>query len=492
MAQEDTVVKNGHQVFYHPNGKIASEGEMRDGKPDGYWKTYDDLGILRSEGNRKDFKLDSLWKFYTEDGDLKLSITYAHGIKNGLRTTYLEDRIIVDSFASNIKNGYSRELYLSGKLKKITPFENGLENGIEKGYAEDGRLVMIAEYKNGYLRHREYMNGLDKQGRKQGLWKTFYADGSLKTAGTYKNDIKHGYFKYYDNEGNLEKIEKYVDGILQEDPPELAVYDIRTDYYTDGSIKVIGSYKDNVAEGVRREYDKQGKITDAYIMHRGRVIGHGIIDEAGMRQGSWKEYYIEGPLKAEGVYTNNLRTGLWKFYHMNKQLEQIGKYDKKGKATGNWRWYYDNGLLRRDENLFEGLYEGDYVEYFTDSTVLLEGTYVDNIKEGHWIESHNGYKEEGDYLDGVREGIWKHYYPGDVLKFEGNFIDGTPDGLHKWYYKNGKVSVQGKYVMGMKEGDWKYYTEEGKTYLIIRFEDGIEKAYNATKIDMPVIEGSEE
>jgi antitoxin component YwqK of YwqJK toxin-antitoxin module len=117
---------------------------------------------------------------------------------------------------------------------------------------------------------------------------------------------------------------------------------------------------------------------------------------------------------------------------------------------------------------------------------------VDNIKEGHWIESHNGFKEEGDYLDGVREGIWKHYYSGDILEFEGNFIDGTPDGLHKWYYKNGKVSVQGKYVMGMKEGDWKYYTEEGKTYLIIRFEDGIEKAYNATKIDMPVIEGSEE
>ena len=110
FAQEDTVVKNGHQVFYHSNGKIASEGEMRDGKPDGYWKTYDDLGILKSEGNRKNFQLDSLWKFYDDEGALKLSITYSEGIKNGNRTTYLDDRILVDSFDNNIKNGHSKEI----------------------------------------------------------------------------------------------------------------------------------------------------------------------------------------------------------------------------------------------------------------------------------------------------------------------------------------------------------------------------------------------
>jgi len=481
-AQQDTVVQNGYQLFYHPNGKIASEGTMRDGKPDGYWKTYNEYGILKSEGNRKNFQLDSLWKFYTDEGKLKLSINYKNGVKNGIRTTYLENQILVDSFSNNIKTGNSKILYLSGKIKQITPFKNGLEDGIQKAYAEDGRLVMMAVYKNGFLRHREFMNKLDAQGRKQGLWKEFYPNGRLKLAGNYRNDIKNGYFKYYDQEGNLLKIEKYVDGILIEDPPELAVYDIRTDYYPDGSIKVIGSYKDNVAEGVRREYDKQGNITDSYIMHRGRVIGHGIIDESGRRQGPWKEYYIEGPLKAEGTYTNNLRTGNWKFYHMNGQIEQIGRYDAHGKATGNWKWYYNDGSLRRDENLFEGIYEGDYVEYAKASTLLLEGTYVDNIKEGHWVEAHNGYREEGDYLDGVRDGVWKYYYNDDLLYFEGNFIDGSPDGLHKWYYKNGNIQLQGKYIMGIKEGDWKYYNEDGKVSLIIKYKDGIEIEYNATKI----------
>jgi antitoxin component YwqK of YwqJK toxin-antitoxin module len=483
FAQSDSIVQNGHQVFYYPNGKIASEGTMRDGKPDGYWKSYDEYGNLVSEGNRKNFQLDSLWKFYDENGKLKLSITYKNGKKNGYRTTYLEDRILVDSFANDVKNGYSKVLYPDGKLKRITPFKNGLEDGVEKEYAEDGRLIMIATYTNGFLRHREYMNALDDLGRKQGLWKEFYPDGKLKMAGNYLNGLKHGYFKYYDEEGNLIKIEKYINDILQEDPPELAEYEIRIDYYPDGKIKVVGSYKDSVAEGIRREYSHDGKITDAYIMHRGRVIGHGIIDEQGQKQGPWKEYYMDGTLRAEGTYTNNVRTGLWKFYHPNGRLEQIGKYDAKGRGTGNWKWYYDNGALRRDENLFEGIHEGDYVEYDRDSTILLEGNYVDGIKEGFWREGEKGYREEGNYLEGVREGVWKYYYPGDILYFEGAFIDGTPDGLHKWYYKNGKLMKQGRYMMGLREGDWKYYNEEGKVYLIIKYEDGIEKEYNATRIE---------
>jgi len=114
MAQEDTVVQNGYQVFYHPNGKIASEGTMRDGKPDGYWKTYNDLGILISEGNRKNFKLDSVWNFYTDEGKLKLSITYKNGIKYGLRTTYLDNQILVDSFENNVKTGNSKFCRLEG------------------------------------------------------------------------------------------------------------------------------------------------------------------------------------------------------------------------------------------------------------------------------------------------------------------------------------------------------------------------------------------
>ena len=84
-AQE---VKEGYNKLYYPNGKISSEGTIKDGKPDGYWINYYENGKIKSEGNRRDFKLDSLWKFYTEKGLLYLMYTYKAGKKNGYKYTY--------------------------------------------------------------------------------------------------------------------------------------------------------------------------------------------------------------------------------------------------------------------------------------------------------------------------------------------------------------------------------------------------------------------
>ena len=52
--------KDGPVKYYYPNGNVSSEGTLRNGKPDGYWKSYSESGRIKSEGNRVDFKLDSL------------------------------------------------------------------------------------------------------------------------------------------------------------------------------------------------------------------------------------------------------------------------------------------------------------------------------------------------------------------------------------------------------------------------------------------------
>ena len=53
--------------YTYPSGVVSSEGNMVNGKPDGYWKTYYPDGGLKTEGNRMNFKLDSTWFFYRED-----------------------------------------------------------------------------------------------------------------------------------------------------------------------------------------------------------------------------------------------------------------------------------------------------------------------------------------------------------------------------------------------------------------------------------------
>ena len=81
MGQDIATVIDSVVRFYYPNGTLSSEGVMREGKPDGYWKSYHENGNIKSEGNRKRFVLDSLWKFYNSTGILILEISYEEGKK---------------------------------------------------------------------------------------------------------------------------------------------------------------------------------------------------------------------------------------------------------------------------------------------------------------------------------------------------------------------------------------------------------------------------
>ena len=82
-----------YQTYTYANGQISSEGYLRDGKPDGLWKTYYESGQLKSVGKRTDFLLDSTWVFFAESGDTTLIINYKKDLKNGLRFTFGKEDI---------------------------------------------------------------------------------------------------------------------------------------------------------------------------------------------------------------------------------------------------------------------------------------------------------------------------------------------------------------------------------------------------------------
>src|SRR5437868_2312370 len=75
--------QNGLVKFYYGNGKVSSEGNFVNGKPDGIWKSYYETGILKSEGNRVNTQLEGIWKFYSEKGNKTAEYNYESGIKNG-------------------------------------------------------------------------------------------------------------------------------------------------------------------------------------------------------------------------------------------------------------------------------------------------------------------------------------------------------------------------------------------------------------------------
>jgi len=474
----DTTAGNGYVVFYYPGGTKASEGLLREGKPDGYWKTYYENGQLKSEGNRKNFELDSLWKFYDDSARLSVSIEYKNGRKNGIKTTYLPDGFIQESYVNDMKEGNTNHFYPDGKLKMFIPFMNGLEDGISKEFARDGTVITFIEYKKGFMVSRERINRKDRNGLKQGRWKFFYDNGLVKLDGVYKDDLKNGYFKEYDEKGQLLTVKKFVNDQEEKEAPELLSLSVKTDYYPSGKVKTVASYNGTVPEGVRREYDETGKIVAGYFFRKGSMTGEGIIDEEGNRDGPWKEYYEEGGLRSTGTYDKGIRIGEWKFYYPDGKVEQQGKYNKKGKADGIWTWYYPDGTLQREQSFIAGLEDGEYIENDENGKLMVKGQYVEGLEEGDWTFDFGLYRETGSYRGGMRFGKWKSFYQDGTLRFEGEFIDDNMNGKVTWYWPDGKIRETGTYLNGSRQGDWTFFSEDGTPSIVIGYQNDVEKRYD--------------
>ena len=264
---------NGYNKFYYPTGQVSSEGNMLEGKPEGYWKTYYATGIMKSEGNRKNFVLDSLWIFYNESGDTLEKINYYNGKKNGYYFTYKYQYdknkkktgglVSKELFLMDVKQGTSY-YYENGKLNMIITYKNGKKQGIAKELDDDGNIITLLEYKNDYLIFKEKINRKDTKGLKQGTWKNFYSNDKIKTESNYINDTLNGYYKEFDEKGNLVKIFRYRGGNKQKiDSVKSSNVNIKEDYYENGRIKFRVAYIDSVPVGMHKSYAIDGTVTTA-------------------------------------------------------------------------------------------------------------------------------------------------------------------------------------------------------------------------------------
>ena len=129
------------------------------------------------------------------------------------------------------------------------------------------------------------------------LWKDFYIDGTLQMEAL-----------------TLKENEEFYDGKV-------------TWYHPNGKVMQTVYYKENVPNGLRKNYFESGPLKSQYSYVNGKIDGEYIAYhenaqkaefgqyKAGDRIGDWKEHYHNGKLKAEGKYTNGKKTGTWQVYY---------------------------------------------------------------------------------------------------------------------------------------------------------------------------------
>ena len=500
-----TINPNGYNYIMHPNGKVASEGMMRDGKPDGYWKSYHTTGIKSSEGNRVNFLRDSIWVFYTQTGDTSEIIRYHLGKKSGfhyifetivernqLSKHYLKSK---EMFLDDRREGLSYYYYPSGNLRQTIFYRNGkrqgtyLDGNISKEYDEEGTVITLYEFHNDYYISREFINRVNANGERTGVWKTFYPNGNLKEEEVYKNGVLDGVSTVFSERGNNIVINQrvYREGRLIEDAIQMTAEPMFLNtFYEDGTtLKRKGWYLDSIPTGFHFFYDREGKPERSIRYSEkatGLPTGEGPIDENDRRVGEWKLYFETGELRARGRFVNDRQHGEWIYFFKDGKREQVGNLNNS-LPDGEWTWFYPSGNVRRVDMMSRNVLSGLSIQYSDSATIIAKGEYLDGEREGFWIENIGDTREEGHYIMGNKQDVWKTFHKDGQLYHTGNFTQGSPDGRHLFYYPDGTLKEEQHYVMGRRVKNWKKYNENGTLFLTITYNNDNEIRINGIRID---------
>ena len=207
VVAQEVSEENGFVQYFWPNtDQVSSEGNMRNNKPDGNWRTYYVTVVIKSEGKRTNFLLDSTWNFYNQAGELTQTIDYKIGEKSGysIRYSYRNPQnpgqsTIVSSelYVNGKKEGNSYYYFPTGELKHIIYYKNGKKQGLSREFSKDSTLIAVEEFNDNYLVNKERLNRTDSEGRKQGTYREYYENGRMKKEEHYLDGQLHGYFREF-------------------------------------------------------------------------------------------------------------------------------------------------------------------------------------------------------------------------------------------------------------------------------------------------------
>lgn len=79
--------------------------------------------------------------------------------------------------------------------------------------------------------------------------------------------------------------------------------------------------------------------------------------------------------------------------------------------------------------------------------------------------------EEGTYVDDRKEGLWKKYFPNGNIKSEISYINDRPNGIYSVYYSNGNLEEKGNWARNKNTGEFKRFHTNGKPQQEFFFND---------------------
>ena len=104
----------------------------------------------------------------------------------------------------------------------------------------------------------------------------------------------------------------------------------------------------------------------------------------GIKNGSFKSYYLNGQIEKCGYIINDDNVGEWKYYYSNGQVQSRGSYENN-KPEGKWVSYYKNGNIKCEGNYRNGKQENNWIYYNEKGEIInvklfKEGVFINQLQ----------------------------------------------------------------------------------------------------------------
>ena len=195
-------------------------------------------------------------------------------------------------------------------------------------------------------------------------------------------------------------------------------------------------------------------------------------DAQGRKQGYWTKKDTDGKVIYQATFKDDKPVGEMKRFHPNEKLKAVMTF-VEGSDLSDAQLFDEQGKLIAQGKYSEQKKTGEW-KYLDNSKVVSTETYVNGQKNG---TSKRFYKtgellEESIWQNDKLHGMYHSYFQDGKPYIECNYANGLRNGTFKTWFPNGELEIEGKYTDNVRDTNWNYYDEKGIPRYVLKFDLG--------------------
>lgn len=195
--------RQGYWKKSYPDGNLIYKGFFKDGRPVGKMERFYENGVRRAELVYLEGTEITHARIFYRTGNLAAEGKYVNMAKDSVwryYSYYSDDLMYTETYKTGLKDGESRKFYPGGQIAEIMTWQMDMKEGLWKQFFEDSTIRLVSWHDSNLL---------------HGRYQVYNRNHVLIMDGQYDYGKMDETWHFYDENGKEEHALHYVKGKLQ-------------------------------------------------------------------------------------------------------------------------------------------------------------------------------------------------------------------------------------------------------------------------------------